>query len=135
MKQTLLLTLLLALVGCTSTGTQSQGPPPPDAAAQTRKKLDETKEQISVYYRNYGSFPKSLKDLSWVNGGDDYKDGWGNTLVYSVGRDKTVRLWSFGADGAIGGAGENQDIAIKFNELDVTPSVADRLGEPKKKWF
>ncbi|MDR3111037.1 MAG: type II secretion system protein GspG [Planctomycetaceae bacterium] len=132
--------LLLAIIAvtipsCKTTDTDNvMKPSPPDAAAVTRAKMEDTKDKIARYYREYNKYPKTLEDLSWVNSGEKYQDAWGRQIVYNVGADRTVRLYSFGADGEVGGQGEAEDITIKFNELDIKPSLAEQVGKPQKKW-
>ncbi|HBT75640.1 MAG TPA: hypothetical protein DEB39_01665 [Planctomycetaceae bacterium] len=142
MKRTLhvpLVPILLALtffpVGCILPGKHDSSAPPPDAAEVTREKLEHTKKLIAEYNAGHGHFPKSMSDLSWVNGGEKFEDAWGNEIGYSVSRDKTVRLWSFGADKELGGTGDNADLFITFNVLDVTPSMAEKAAAPKKRWL
>lgn len=128
----------LCVTGCalSGKGTPPTGPTPPNAVAQTQVMLEDTKKLVAEYNADYGHFPKSLRDLSWVNGGIDFQDVWGNDLGYAVNaKEKVVRLWSLGADGEIGGNGDNADMFITFNAFDVTPSTAEKVAQPKRKWF
>lgn len=132
----LLLPALLFLDGCALSGGTSDAPPPPDAHQRTREQLEQMRHSIAAFYTNYGQFPKTTGDLSWHSGGEDYEDAWGNEIGYAVSHDKTIRIWSLGADNQFGGTGDNEDIILTFNVLDLTPSMAEKAASPKKKkWF
>ena len=78
--------------------------------------------QIEMYRLEVGKYPGSLQDLLRQPSGvdkwngpyikePDLKDAWGNDYRYQVpGANKPFDLVSLGADGQVGGEGENKDI-------------------------
>jgi len=88
-----------------------------------RIRLMHVADQIGVYRLEVGKYPSSLEDLvrqpSGVDkwGGPylkapDLKDAWGNDYRYQVpGTNKPFDLISLGADGQVGGEGENRDLS------------------------
>ena len=94
-------------------------------AAQAKIKLQNLAGQIEMYKLEVGKYPGSLQDLVKAPGGtenkwngpyvknpDELKDAWGNDYKYSVpGQGKAFDLISLGADGQVGGDGENRDLS------------------------
>ena len=94
-------------------------------AAQAKIKLQNLVGQIEMYKLEVGKYPGSLQDLMKAPGGtenkwngpyvknpDELKDAWGNDYKYSVpGQGKAFDLISLGADGQVGGDGENRDLS------------------------
>ena len=94
-------------------------------AAQAKIKLQNLAGQIEMYKLEVGKYPGSLQDLMKAPGGtenkwngpyvknpDELKDAWGNDYKYSVpGQGKAFDLISLGADGQVGGDGENRDLS------------------------
>lgn len=94
-------------------------------AAQAKIKLQNLAGQIEMYKLEVGKYPGSLQDLMKAPGGtenkwngpyvknpDELKDAWGNDYKYSVpGQGKAFDLVSLGADGQVGGDGENRDLS------------------------
>jgi len=84
-------------------------------------KLD---DMITLYYNDVGQYPQAIEDLaqdpgiegwngSYVKGGmRKLRDPWKRVFVYEYtgSGDPPYRLGSYGADGAPGGEGENEDI-------------------------
>jgi general secretion pathway protein G len=59
-----------------------------------------------------GVIPKSYKDGGYLEKKQVPKDGWGNDYLYiSPGEHGDYDLFSYGADGAKGGDGNNSDIS------------------------
>ena len=78
--------------------------------------------QIEIYRLEVGKYPDNLQALlkqppgvdKW-NGPyikePDLKDAWGNDYRYTIpGQGKAFDLVSLGADGKVGGEGENRDV-------------------------
>ena len=77
---------------------------------------------IEMYRLEVGKYPDSLQALVKQPGGvdkwngpyakdPDLKDAWGNDYRYTVpGQGKAYDLVSLGADGQVGGEGENRDV-------------------------
>jgi general secretion pathway protein G len=77
---------------------------------------------IEMYRLEVGKYPGSLQDLVRQPSGidkwngpyakePDLKDAWGNDYRYTMpGQGKPFDLVSLGADGQVGGEGENRDI-------------------------
>lgn len=94
-------------------------------AAQAKIKLQNLAGQIEMYKLEVGKYPGSLQDLMKAPGGtenkwngpyvknpEELKDAWGNDYKYSVpGQGKAFDLVSLGADGQVGGDGENRDLS------------------------
>jgi len=94
-------------------------------AAQAKIKLQNLAGQIEMYKLEVGKYPGSLQDLMKAPGGtenkwngpyvknpDELKDAWGNDYKYAVpGQGKAFDLVSLGADGQVGGDGENRDLS------------------------
>jgi general secretion pathway protein G len=58
-----------------------------------------------------GVIPKSYKEGGYLEKKQVPKDGWGNDYLYvSPGEHGDYDLFSYGADGAKGGEGENSDL-------------------------
>jgi general secretion pathway protein G len=71
---------------------------------------------VDVYRLQMKKYPQRLQDL--VDGGiikKIQKDPWGNDYVYAPpgNQSKTYMITSYGADGAPGGTGENQDLTTE----------------------
>ena len=99
------------------------------SAKGSKAKLNESKmvkliQSINNYKLQYNNYPQSLQDL--VKGGanmsqstvftplakeDELNDIWGRPYTYrSEGNGRGFSLMSYGADGAPGGEGANQDV-------------------------
>lgn len=75
-----------------------------------------TEIRIRAYWKAHGQLPARLSDLSILKGRDNATiDGWGRAIKYYVTGTSTVTLSSFGADGAAGDTGLNQDILVTFD--------------------
>ena len=95
-------------------------------ADTTRLQLEDLGAALDLYYLDVGRYPTTAEGLealieppadavSW--GGPYLKkkrlpvDGWGNGFHYTApGRNGTYDLFSYGADNAAGGAGNNKDV-------------------------
>ena len=86
----------------------------------TRLSMRNVQTQVDTYaVRKRGQVPTFQQGLPAIFGDMDLpRDGWGNQYLYiSPGPDGLpYDLISFGADGKVGGSGENADIALS-NEL------------------
>jgi len=94
-------------------------------AAQAKIKLQNLAGQIEMYKLEVGKYPGSLQDLIKAPGGtenkwngpyvknpDELKDAWDHDYKYAVpGTGKAFDLISLGADGQVGGDGENRDLS------------------------
>jgi len=94
-------------------------------AAQAKIKLQNLAGQIEMYKLEVGKYPGSLQffmkepgvtENKWngpyVKNPDELKDAWGNDYKYAVpGQGKAFDLVSLGADGQVGGDGENRDLS------------------------
>jgi general secretion pathway protein G len=89
---------------------------------EARIRIQHLAGQIEMYRLEVGKYPGSLQDLLRQPSGmdkwngpyvkePDLKDAWGNDYRYQVpGQGKPFDLLSLGADGQVGGEGENKDI-------------------------
>ena len=89
---------------------------------EARIRMQHLAGQIEMYRLEVGKYPGSLQDLLRQPSGvdkwngpyvkePDLKDAWGNDYRYQVpGQGKPFDLLSLGADGQVGGEGENKDI-------------------------
>lgn len=92
---------------------------------------------IMLYHELEGKYPKRLRDLvekpkdakAWPDGGYFSgalpSDPWGFEFQYEQD-DERPRLWTWGADGKKGGAGENKDLTLEDLASRPTPGRADR---------
>ena len=94
-------------------------------ANEAKIRLQNLAGQIEMYKLEVGKYPGSLQDLMKAPGGtenkwngpyvknpDELKDAWGNDYKYAVpGQGKAFDLVSLGADGQVGGDGENRDLS------------------------
>ena len=77
----------------------------------THTAIGETFVRIDLYEEREGEVPKSLALLPIRAGhANQVTDGWGRLLVYTITEEGALTLTSFGADGIVGGKGENADI-------------------------
>lgn len=91
-------------------------------------RMDGLKQEIARYRLNYNSYPTSLEDLIRPNSQirqsgklfnpiikeDELSDIWGNKYLYKSENDgRSYSITSFGADGAPGGEGPNQDVTAR----------------------
>ena len=91
-------------------------------SAEQRIRTQTLVGNIEMYKLEVGKYPESLQALVRQPGGvdkwngpyakdPDLKDAWGNDYRYTVpGQGKAYDLVSLGADGQVGGEGENADI-------------------------
>jgi len=94
-------------------------------ANEAKIRLQNLAGQIEMYKLEVGKYPGTFQDLMKAPGGtenkwngpyvknsDDLKDAWSNEYKYSVpGTGKAFDLISLGADGQVGGDGENRDLS------------------------
>ena len=90
-------------------------------SAEQRSRTQSLVGNIELFKLEMGKYPENLGALVRNPGSDkwngpyakdtDLKDAWGNDYRYTVpGQGKAYDLVSLGADGAIGGEGENKDV-------------------------
>ena len=90
-------------------------------SSEAKVRIQQLVGQIEIYKLEVGKYPENLVALVRNPGSDkwngpyakdtDLKDAWGNDYRYTVpGQGKAYDLVSLGADGAIGGEGENKDV-------------------------
>ena len=90
-------------------------------SAEQRIRTQSLVGNIELFKLEMGKYPENLGALVRNPGSDkwngpyakdtDLKDAWGNDYRYTVpGQRKAYDLVSLGADGAIGGEGENKDV-------------------------
>jgi general secretion pathway protein G len=90
-------------------------------SAEQRIRTQSLVGNIELFKLEMGKYPENLGALVRNPGSDkwngpyakdtDLKDAWGNDYRYTVpGQGKAYDLVSLGADGAIGGEGENKDV-------------------------
>ncbi len=73
----------------------------------------ETVARIRLYHDMYGALPESLDQLPTRDGyANDAIDGLGRQLIYSRTKE-TATVESLGADGKLGGTGEDADYRVK----------------------
>ncbi|MHC5039515.1 MAG: type II secretion system major pseudopilin GspG [Planctomycetota bacterium] len=92
---------------------------------KARADLTDLETALSMYRLRTGKYPETLEELTKPMEGDDEglvkeeipKDPWGNDYVYQRMEGKFV-LMSFGADGAEGGEGENEDVTARAKKKD-----------------
>ena len=90
---------------------------PPRDLTVTR--LGVTRSRIRAYWQAHGRLPPSLSDLPPTPGRDNATvAGWGRRILYRVTGDSIVTLSSLGADGAVGGTGQDEDISVHFDARD-----------------
>ena len=92
----------------------------------TRLQIEDLGAALDLYYLDNGRYPETDEGLDALveppAGADRWdgpylkkrtlpRDGWGNAFHYvSPGRNSAYDLWSYGADNAAGGEGENEDV-------------------------
>ena len=90
-------------------------------SAEQRIRTQTLVGNIEIFKLEVGKYPENLGALVRNPGSDkwngpyakdaDLKDAWGNDYRYTVpGQGKAYDLVSLGADGAVGGEGENKDV-------------------------
>jgi general secretion pathway protein G len=90
-------------------------------SAEQRIRTQTLVGNIEMYRLQVGKYPENLGALVRNPGSDkwegpyakdaDLKDAWGNDYRYAVpGQGKAFDLISLGADGQVGGEGENRDV-------------------------
>jgi general secretion pathway protein G len=91
-------------------------------SAEQRIRTQTLVGNIEMYKLEVGKYPENLQALVRQPGGvdkwngpyakdADLKDAWGNEYRYTVpGQGKAYDLVSLGADGQVGGEGENRDV-------------------------
>ena len=90
-------------------------------SAEQRIRTQTLVGNIEMYRLQVGKYPENLGALVRNPGSDkwegpyakdaDLKDAWGNDYRYTVpGQGKAYDLISLGADGQVGGEGENKDV-------------------------
>jgi general secretion pathway protein G len=90
-------------------------------SAEQRIRTQTLVGNIEMYRLQVGKYPENLGALVRNPGSDkwegpyakdaDLKDAWGNDYRYTVpGQGKAFDLISLGADGQVGGEGENRDV-------------------------
>jgi len=90
-------------------------------SAEQRIRTQTLVGNIEMYRLQVGKYPENLGALVRNPGSDkwegpyakdaDLKDAWGNDYRYTVpGQGKAFDLVSLGADGQVGGEGENRDV-------------------------
>lgn len=85
----------------------------------THTAIGETFVRIDLYMKKEKHIPKSFADLPVRSGyANSTKDGWNRELDYSISEEGVLSLTSLGADGKLGGIGENQDITKRFKTKD-----------------
>lgn len=112
-----LLAVPAALVALYTTGFH-------DSQAQfTRSQVDQIREQLEMFRMKHGVFPEELEEMAkYFPNGKVPTDSWGRPYLYlhqPGGLDYFVV--SLGADGVVGGDGEDEDIR----------SDRDWRGEPR----
>lgn len=71
--------------------------------------IGETSVRISFYLNSYGKLPPDFSVLMVrPNYGNRTTDAWNRPLIYKIEGD-TFSLTSLGADGVVGGTGDNAD--------------------------
>jgi hypothetical protein len=84
-------------------------------AVITRSAITETFVRIHLYAETHKALPSSLDDLPKREGyANRTSDGWKRPLQYTVTKDGLITLQSLGADGKLGGEGDNTDMAISY---------------------
>lgn len=87
-----------------------------DAQAETTKvTMNRVAQKVEIYYLRKKKIPNDLGEV--FSGEDEPIDGWGNKFVLRAGGDgnRKFDIVSYGADGAEGGSGNDED--IKLSEL------------------
>ena len=95
-------------------------------ADTTRMQIEDLGAALDLYYLDNGRYPHSDEGLSALieaSAGEERwngpylkkkklpRDGWGNAYHYvSPGKNGPYDLYSYGADNATGGEGENRDV-------------------------
>ena len=92
----------------------------------TRLQVEDLGAALDLYYLDNGRYPETGEGLDALvkppTGADRWdgpylkkktlpRDGWGNPFHYAApGKNGPYDLYSYGADNAVGGEGENQDV-------------------------
>jgi hypothetical protein len=107
MNRAFLIFLALAfLSGCTDKITPVE---------MTRTAMTETLVRINIYAETNKAIPSSLDVLPKRDGYmNRTTDGWNRPLQYRVAQDGIITLTSLGADGKLGGNGEDADISVSY---------------------
>ncbi len=90
--------------------------------------LQKYQEQVISFRMLVGAYPKSLKDLTEEQDGEDGNkvdalinridnDPWGRAYLYEV-NDDDFEIMTYGRDGRPGGEGEDTDISTRKNDED-----------------
>ena len=121
------LLLAVTLIG-SAEWAQAQTPPEKTKSEEALIQATEIRFWLDMYYTDCGQFPKTEAGLqaliekprsgcpNW--GPDPYtyvipRDPWGRSWIYSSD-GKALELHSLGADGLVGGVGENADISYTW---------------------
>jgi len=90
-------------------------------AEATYSAISETAYRIHLFAKKHHTLPSSLRDLPERSGYlNRTLDHWNQPLLYRVSDDGTVKVGSYGKDGAPGGTGENKDMFEIFRYRDAT---------------
>ena len=82
---------------------------PPDE--MTVSTLTVVEQRIQKYYRINGTLPPDLNNLPVIPEKDNVLgDGWEHPLKYTRQSDTVCHIRSLGADGKLGGTGDNSDV-------------------------
>jgi hypothetical protein len=85
----------------------------------THTAIGETIYRIHMHAKAAGQLPKSLAELPIrENYGNRVTDGWSRALTYEVDDVGILTIRSLGRDGKVGGVGEDEDVAYRYQTKD-----------------
>lgn len=89
--------------------------------ARTSVQLDVLKAATTDYFKAYGQWPATMRDLSFnrsniyfVSPSAPWSDGWGRPFNYIAPTNGTGSIASFGRDGLPGGAEFDADLKVSL---------------------
>ncbi len=87
---------------------------PPDA--MTASNLTVLEQRIRSYHSRHGTLPPDLNSLPLQpEKSNDLSDGWDRPIEFTRESDSLCYIRSLGADGEIGGTGDNSDVIRSIN--------------------
>ena len=93
----------------------------PDKKKYAKKNIEVIEKALKLYKINFGKYPNSLEELTIAK--QNHKpylkelpsDPWNNSYFYSLLKNETYEIISYGADEKKGGIAEDEDI-VKISE-------------------
>ena len=98
----------------------------------TATAMGETSARIGLYTKSKGQLPPNLTVLPVRQGFmNQTTDGWNRPLIYKTEGD-TFSISSFGRDGVVGGAGDDEDMTRKYQLTNGEVTEVAQLKSEKR---